>query len=251
MGDIVGKAGKEVCKLFLNENKSKYDFIFANGENTTGGRGINAVDSDFLFSLGIKSLTMGNHTWDNREFQKIASDNKFVRPANYPVGTPGKGYRIYSFKNKKIGVINLLGNIFLEPVVSPFHIIDKIVTEIQKETKIIFVDIHAEATSEKRALAYYLTKKVSAVMGTHTHIQTADEQIFGEHTGYITDVGMCGSNDSVLGIKKDIAIKKFLTQLPVKFETAEDDLMVNAVELEVDEETGKCISIRRINEKVI
>ena len=248
LGDIVGKPGLYSVEKFLSIHKGEYDLIFANGENVTSGRGINKADSDILFSLGVQGITMGNHCWDNREFEKIADDSRFVRPANFPPGTPGKGLRLFNFKNKKIGVINLMGSIFMDYLLPPFQVIDKLLSEMSLDTLVI-VDIHAEATSEKKALGHYLAGRVSAVLGTHTHVQTADEEILNKKTAYITDLGMCGSNDSVLGIKKDIAIKRFITKMPVRFEVADQDLMVNAVEL-LFNENNECINITRINQKI-
>ncbi len=247
LGDIVGKPGISSVEMFLEKNKDKYDFIIANGENVTGGKGINKKDSDYLFALGIKAITMGNHTWDNKEFEKIADDSRFVRPLNYPPGTPGKGIRSFSFNNKKIWVINVLGTVFLDSLYPPFQTVEKIINEIEKDS-IIIVDMHGEATSEKKALGHFLAGKVSAVIGTHTHVQTADEEILIKKTAYITDVGMCGSNNSVLGIKKEIAIKRFLTKMPVRFEVSDEDLMVNGLEMEFDA-LGSCIYINRINHK--
>lgn len=247
LGDIVGKPGLSVVERFLEENKSKYDFIIANGENVTGGKGINKNDSDLLFGMGVKAITMGNHTWDNKEFEKIADDSRFVRPLNYPPGTPGKGLRYFNINSRKIWVINLLGTVFLDNLFPPFQAVEKILSEIDKDS-IIIVDIHAEATSEKKAIGHFLAGKVSAVVGTHTHVQTADEEILENYTGYITDTGMCGSNDSVLGIKKDIAIKRFITKMPVRFEVSDQDLMINGVEMEFDD-SSRCIGINRINLK--
>lgn len=247
LGDIVGKPGVAAVEKYLSLYKGEYDFIIANGENVTSGRGINKADSEMLFSIGIQAITMGNHCWDNKEFEKIADDSRFVRPANYPVGTPGKGIRVYNFGNKKIGVINLMGSIFMDGLLPPFQVMDKLLSEISKDA-IIIVDIHAEATSEKKALGHYLAGKVSAVLGTHTHVQTADEEILNKKTGYITDVGMCGSNDSVLGIKKEIAIKRFLTKMPVRFEVADQDIMINAVELSFNDK-NECTEITRVNQK--
>lgn len=247
LGDIVGKTGIAVVERFLKDNRNNYDFIIANGENVTGGKGITKNDADLLFSAGIKSLTMGNHTWDNKEFEKIADESSFVRPLNYPPGTPGKGIRCYSVNNKKIWVINLLGTVFMDNLYPPFQTAEKSIGEIEKDS-IIIVDFHGEATSEKKAFGHFLAGKVSAVIGTHTHVQTADEDILEGGTGYITDAGMCGSNDSVLGIKKEIAIKRFITKMPVRFEVSDKDPVINGVELEIDD-LGKCIDIKRINQK--
>ena len=248
LGDIAGKPGVYAVQKYLESEKNKYDFIIANAENATAGRGLAKNEADLIFSAGVHAVTMGNHVWDNKEFAAIANENRFVRPANYPAGTPGKGYRLFQVKNRKIGVINLLGSIFMDSLVPPFQIIDKLLQDADPEAAII-VDIHAEATSEKKALGFYLDGRVSAVAGTHTHIQTADEQILPGGTAYITDIGMCGSNDSVLGIKKEIAIKKFLTKMPVRFEVSDSDLRINAISMELDNQNF-CTNISRIQVQI-
>lgn len=252
IGDIVGNSGRMVVKKLLPQflNEHNLDMIIANGENAAGGNGITKEIAEELFSCNINVLTMGNHVWDKKEILSfIDSQPNLIRPANYPSGTPGKGYTVYTLKNNiKVGVVNISGVVFLPPLTSPFLIIDKLIAQLKNECQIIIVDFHAEATSEKVAMGWYLDGKVTAVLGTHTHIQTADERILPGGTGYITDLGMTGPRDSVLGIKKEIAINKFLTQMPIKFETATGVGQLNGVILTVNPENGFTTSITRIQE---
>lgn len=249
IGDIVGKPGREAVKTFLPELQKEYELglIVANAENASGGRGLTKEVAQELFDYGIHFLTMGNHVWDQKEITKFIDDERrLIRPANYPKGVPGKGYAFISNKGKKVGIINLAGRIFLPPLENPFTMVIPIVNTIAQETPIILVDFHAEATSEKVALGWLLNGKVSAVLGTHTHIQTADSRILDQGTAYITDVGMTGPRDSVLGVKKEIIINNFLTQMPVRFEVASGTIQLNAVVLDIDEKTGHAQQIRTI-----
>ncbi|MFZ7102583.1 MAG: TIGR00282 family metallophosphoesterase [Peptococcaceae bacterium] len=252
IGDIVGNVGRLAVKKILPRlyTQHNFDMVIANAENSAGGNGITLENADELFSYHIHVLTMGNHVWDKKEILNFIDSQPFlIRPANYPPGTPGKGYTIVNIGNNiKIAVINLSGVIFLTPLISPFLIIDRLIQEIKEQCSVIIVDFHAEATSEKVALGWYLDGKVSAVLGTHTHIQTADERILPQGTAYITDVGMTGPRDSVLGVKKEIAINKFLTQMPVKFETANGVGQLNGVILNVDHISGQVHSIIRVQE---
>lgn len=251
VGDIVGNTGRMVVKKLLPQFSQNHnlDMIIANGENAAGGNGITKEIAEEL-SKNINVITMGNHVWDKKEVLSfIDSQHNLIRPANYPPGTPGKGYTIYKLKNNiKVGVVNISGVIFLPPLTPPFLIIDKIITQLKEECSIIIVDFHAEATSEKIAMGWYLDGKVTAVLGTHTHVQTADERILPGGTAYITDLGMTGPRDSVLGVKKEIAINKFLTQMPVKFETADGLGQLNGVILTVDPKNGYATSITRVQE---
>ncbi len=251
LGDIVGRPGRRAVKELLPVFKEDYspDYIIANGENTAGGNGITRKTADELFSFGIDMLTMGNHVWDQKEiYDFIDQEERIVRPANYPSGAPGRGYVIKSVgNNTKIGIVNLSGRIFMQPLECPFKILDEIIPEIKKETNIIIVDFHAEATSEKIALAWYVDGRVSAVLGTHTHVQTADERIFPKGTGYITDVGMTGPRDSVIGVKVEPVLSKFISLRPVRFEVAKGPIQLNAVFLEIDSENGITEVIKRLN----
>ena len=249
IGDIVGRSGRKAVKETLQtiRQELKLDMIIANGENAAGGNGITCEIARDFFNFGVDVLTMGNHVWDKKEIiPYIDREPRIVRPANYPPGTPGSGVGVYNINGVKVGVINLSGRVYLSNLECPFRLADELIKDINNETKIIFVDFHAEATSEKVALGWYLDGRVSAVVGTHTHIQTSDERILPEGTAYITDVGMTGPYNSVLGVKTDLVLQKFTTQMPVRFEVAEGPYQFNAVVVEVDEETGKAESIDRV-----
>jgi metallophosphoesterase (TIGR00282 family) len=242
IGDIVGKPGRQAVASFLPDlqKEYKFDLIIANAENASGGRGLTKEVAHELYDCGIHFLTMGNHVWDQKEIVKFIDDERrLIRPANYPKGVPGKGYGYVIQNGIKTGIINLSGRIFLSPLENPFTMVMQLVNTIAAETPVIIVDFHAEATSEKVALGWLLNGKVSAVLGTHTHIQTADARVLDQGTAYITDVGMTGPRDSVLGVKKEIVINNFLTQMPARFEVAGGTIQINAVVLDIDEKTGK------------
>lgn len=252
VGDIVGNNGIKVVKELLPSLIEEYDvdFVIANGENAAGGNGITYDIVDELFSFNIQVITMGNHVWDKKEIINfIDSEPRLIRPANYPPGTPGKGYIIYELtEDIQIAVINLAGIVFLQSLQSPFLMVDNLIKEIKDITPLIIVDFHGEATSEKVAMGYYLDGKVTGVLGTHTHVQTADERILPKGTAYITDVGMTGPRDSILGVKKELVIKKFLSQMPVRFEVANGIGQFNGVVLTIDPFSGKATNITRIQE---
>jgi 2',3'-cyclic-nucleotide 2'-phosphodiesterase len=246
IGDIVGRPGRKAIAENISGIKmeNKVDIVIANGENAAGGNGITLKIANELFGYGIDVLTMGNHVWDKKEiFDFINKENRIVRPANYPPGTPGKGYNLYKYNGLEFGVVSLSGRVYLADLDCPFRAADAIVKELSQHTNLIFVDFHAEVTSEKKAMGYYLDGRVSAVCGTHTHVQTADEDILPEGTAYITDLGMTGPKDSILGVEKEIIINKFITQLPTKFEIAQGPYQLNGVIIDVDDETGKATSI--------
>jgi metallophosphoesterase (TIGR00282 family) len=229
--------------------KKKYlpKFIVANGENAAGGNGITSDVADDLFSAGIDVLTMGNHVWDNKDVYNIIDGNdRIVRPANYPPGAPGSGFTIAHKAERSIGIINLSGRVFMPPLDCPFRSADQIIPELRKKTPVIIIDFHAEATSEKNALGWYVDGQVSAVIGTHTHIQTADEKVFPKGTAFISDVGMTGPRDSILGVKVEQVLDKLISLRPVRFEVAGGPLMLNAVSVEVDEISGRAQEIQRI-----
>jgi metallophosphoesterase (TIGR00282 family) len=225
------------------------DLVIANGENAAGGFGITEETANDLYKCGIDVLTSGNHIWDKKDsLDFINREGKLLRPANYPEGTPGQGSAIYTTAGgTKVAVLNLEGRVFMNNLDCPFRTADRELDRLRTETAIILVDFHAEATSEKTSLGWYLDGRVSALIGTHTHIQTADERLLPGGTAYITDAGMTGSFDSVIGVKKEEAITKFLSQLPVKFEVAKNNLRLNGVTVTVDEQSGKALSIERIN----
>jgi len=252
IGDINGKPGRNCVKIILPGliKEKKIDFIIANAENVAGGFGLTYETFKEIKESGIDVMTMGNHTWDNKDiFTFIQKEPSLLRPANLPPDVPGQGFGIFNIKNSgvKIGVINLNGRIFMEPAQCPFREAEKIVEEIKKTTPVIVIDIHAEATSEKQAMGFFLDGKVSAVIGTHTHVQTADERILPNGTGFITDAGMTGPFDSVIGVKKDIIVRRFLTGLPEKFEIANGDIRFNGIILNIDTETGKTKNLERID----
>ena len=250
IGDIVGKAGLNKLKEKLPElvKENEIDFIIANAENAAEGMGITEKNYKELLMLNVDAITMGNHTWAKKEIFKIIDEPHIIRPANYPKGVPGCGYRIFNCKGKKIAVMNLLGraeiNILTE---NPFQYANHIINKIKKEVDIIILDFHAEATAEKRAMGFYLDGKVNIVFGTHTHIQTADEQILPKGTAYITDIGMTGPKYSVLGMEIDVAIRRFLTALPEKYKVASGEAILNSVMFKINDETCRVESISRIN----
>lgn len=253
IGDIVGRPGRKIIKDLLSELKKTYkvDFVIANAENAAGGNGITKKIAEELFSYGIDFLTMGNHVWDNKEiFNFIEEELRMVRPANYPPETPGRGSQIVELDGTlKIGILNISGRVFMQNLDCPFRTADRELEKIKKITNIIVVDFHAEATSEKQALGWYLDGRVSLVAGTHTHVQTADERILPGGTAYITDVGMTGAYDGILGIEREPVIRKFLTQMPTRFEVAKGSSQLNAVVVEIDMITGLAKNILRINIK--
>jgi 2',3'-cyclic-nucleotide 2'-phosphodiesterase len=249
IGDVVGSPGRNMLTDYLPRLKRKYNptVTIINGENAAGGRGITSKIVKLMMELGAQGITMGNHTWDNREiFDFIDSTPQLIRPANFPDGTPGKGYTLIKVNNIEVAIINLQGRTFLPPLDCPFKKADEIIKEVKKRTPYIFVDFHAEATSEKQAMGWYLDGKVSAVVGTHTHVQTADERVLPSGTAYITDVGMTGPYDGILGMGREAVLKKFLTNLPVRFEVVEGREQLNGVIVDLDNNTGMAKSIKRI-----
>jgi len=250
IGDIIGKPGRQAVSRELDRLVDRHciDLIIANGENVAGGFGLTMDTAKELFDLGIHCLTSGNHIWDKKEqVPLILADRRILRPANYPEGVAGSGSAVFATPGGiKIAVLNLEGRVFMKNLECPFRTADREIARLRQETPLILVDFHAEATSEKASLGWYLDGRVSAVIGTHTHVQTADERILSQGTAFMSDAGMTGSFDSVIGIGKDEAIKKFLTQLPVKFEVPKKDIRLNGVVVEVDEVSGKALSIERI-----
>lgn len=249
IGDIVGKTGRAAVRslLPLIINKYKTELVIANGENAAGGFGITEKVASELFGYGIHILTSGNHIWDKKEsIPYIGKENRIIRPLNYPPGVPGFGSITWPVGDKKIGIINLSGRVFMSSIDCPFRVGLSEIERLRKETNIIIIDFHAEATSEKIAFGYYVDGKVSAVIGTHTHVQTADEKILPGGTAYITDVGMTGPADSVIGIDKEQIIERFLLQMPKKFETAKGGGIFSAVVIEINDDTGKATAIQRL-----
>src|SRR5512143_1096732 len=223
------------------------DLVIANGENAAGGFGITSEIAEELFSLGIHVLTSGNHVWDKKEIEPyLTKQDRLIRPANYPSGNTGYGSVVISTGAGKAAVLNLEGRVFMSNLEDPFRVAAREIEKLKKETPVVIVDFHAEATSEKMALAWHLDGKASAVIGTHTHVQTADERILTAGTAFITDAGMTGPTDSVIGVKKEQAIARFLYQTPHRFELPKGPVQVNAVSLEIDAATGKASTIERI-----
>ncbi|OGW74826.1 MAG: metallophosphoesterase [Omnitrophica bacterium RBG_13_46_9] len=253
IGDIVGEPGRRAIKVLLPDlvRKNNIDWMIANAENAAGGSGITPSIAEELFGYGLHVLTSGDHIWKRKEVIEILdTESRVLRPLNYPKETPGNGSTIIeSPSGVKIGILNLLGRVFMQPVDCPFKTSRQEIDRIRKITPNIFVDMHAEATSEKIALGWYLDGLVTAVVGTHTHVQTADEKILPENTAYITDIGMTGPFDSVIGRKKEQILTRFITQMPTRFQMAEDDIWLNAVLIDFDEKIGSANSIRRIQEK--
>lgn len=249
IGDVVGSPGRDMVKENLTKLQRKYhvNFTIINGENAASGKGINEAIYKGFIEQGANVVTLGNHAWDKRDIFEFIDDAKhLVRPANFPSGTPGNGYVIKNVNGVSVGVINLQGRTFLPPIDCPFTKVDEILEVLKKKASIIFVDFHAEATSEKQAMGWYLNGKVSAVVGTHTHVQTSDNRILPDGTAYITDVGMTGPYDGILGVNREPVIKRFLTSLPVRFDVANGRTQLNGVIIDVNEKTGKASSIERI-----
>jgi hypothetical protein len=250
IGDIVGSPGRRAVNKLLPVLKEEYslDFVIANAENASGGSGIIPKVADELFNSGVDVLTSGDHIWKRKEiYELITHEKRILRPINYPALAPGKGSNIFKTKTgAKVGVINVNGRVFMDALECPFKTTLAAQKELVQETKIIIVDIHAEATSEKVALGWYLDGKVSAVLGTHTHIQTADERILPLGTAYLTDAGMCGPYDSVIGRNVDNVLERFLTNLPVRFEVADKNIKLSGAVVDIDEKTGRANSITRV-----
>lgn len=250
IGDIVGSLGRSVLEDNIKKIKDTYhpQIIIANGENAANGRGLTEKIAKQFFQLGINIITMGNHVWDQKEIYEFIDNYKnIVRPANYPEGTPGHEYSIINFNAEKLAIINLQGRTFMLPSECPFKAADRIINIVSKETSNIIVDFHAETTSEKQAMAWYLDGRVSLVVGTHTHVQTADERILPDGTAYISDAGMVGAYDGILGMKRDSVIEKFITLLPHRFEVeSEGRWQFNGIIVDINSSDGKANKIERI-----
>lgn len=250
IGDIVGTVGRTAVKALLPAlvTRFKIDLVVANGENSAGGFGITEKVASEIFGFGVHIITSGNHIWDKKDsVPYIAKENRIVRPVNYPPGVPGYGSVVHTLPGgTKAAVVNISGRVFMTAIDCPFRVGLSEIERLRKETNCIIVDFHAEATSEKIAFGYYIDGKVSAVIGTHTHVQTADEKILQGGTAYLTDVGMTGPSFSVIGIEKEQIIERFLLQMPRKFETAKGSAILSAALIEIDPATGKSISIQRL-----
>lgn len=254
IGDVVGRPGRFALTQRLNRlvDRHQIDLVIANGENAAAGFGLTGDTLRELLDAGVDVVTTGNHVWDKKEILGfIDQQDCLLRPANYPPGLPGRGCGVYvTAGGIEVGVLNLEGRVFMNNLDCPFRAADRLVEELRRRTPLILVDFHAEATSEKVALGCYLDGRVSAVVGTHTHVQTADERVLPGGTAYITDVGMTGSRDAVIGIRKELAIERFLTQTPVRFEVAKKDPVLCGVVIAADEQTGRATSISRVLEVI-
>ena len=252
IGDIVGESGVRKLKEILPKLKKdkNIDFVITNGENSAGGMGITEKNFKDILEAGTDVVTMGNHTWGKKDIFKFIDNPKILRPANYPKGVVGKGLGIFECKDKKIAVMNFIGRVDINILTeNPFVMAKEMVEELQEKVDIIIIDFHAEATAEKIAMARFLDGKISILFGTHTHVQTGDEQILSKGTAYITDIGMTGPKNSVIGMDIQASIKRFETALPEKYKLAEGECQFNAVMFEINDITNKPISIERINIK--
>jgi metallophosphoesterase (TIGR00282 family) len=249
IGDIMGSPGRKAISALLHKVVDKYtiDLVVANGENASGGIGITPEVAEQLFQMGIDVMTTGNHIWKHKEIQPyLDATDRLLRPANYPAGTPGRGLIVIeTAAGESAAVLNLEGRIFMNPLECPFRTADRELASLPPEVKVILVDMHAEATSEKLALAWYLDGRASAVIGTHTHVQTADERLLPGGLGYLTDAGMTGPGDGVIGMDRQVIIERFLSQLPQKFKVASQNIQLQGVVLNIDEK-GKCRELIRI-----
>ena len=251
VGDIFGDSGRAALAKLLPRLRQQHaiDVAVVNIENAAGGFGVTPqIARTVLEAGGVDVLTSGNHIWDKKEIiPYIGKENLLLRPANFPVGTPGSGYITVKAGPHRVAVLNLMGRVFMNPIDCPFRKADEIVAELRRETPVVLVDMHAEATSEVMALGWYLDGRVSAVVGTHRHVQTSDERILPGGTAYITDLGMTGPVDSVIGVDKDIIIQRFLTQMPIRFEPAKGPAALRGVVIVVDSDTGRATSIQRLD----
>lgn len=250
LGDIVGQPGRSIVekKLPALIKEEGIDFVIANAENAAGGSGITADVAKRLFASGLDVITTGDHVWKKKEIVNVLeTETRILRPANYSPLAKGRGWAVVANRSgQAIGIINLLGRVFMPPIDCPFRTVDQILREVTKKTQIIIVDIHAEATSEKVAMGWYLDGRVSAVVGTHTHVQTADERLLPGNTAYITDLGMTGPHHSILGRNKEHVLKFITTQMPTRFEVADKDVRMNGVVITVDASTGRAEGIKRL-----
>ena len=262
IGDIVGQPGRRAVAELLPKLRQQHalDFVIANGENSAGGSGITPKTAEEIFSAGVDVITTGDHLWDQKEvIELLQNEKRFLRPLNYPPGTPGQGSAIFEVQSLKskgqspilIAVLNVQGRTFMPPLENPFLLAAEEVKRLRQQTKIIFVDFHAEATSEKIAFARMLDGQVSAVVGTHTHVQTADEQIFPGGTAYLTDAGFTGPHESVLGREIEPVLKRFLTGMPQRFEVAKNRVLLHGAVIEIDDASGKAVKIQRVSENLI
>jgi metallophosphoesterase (TIGR00282 family) len=250
IGDIIGKPGRDLLQKGLRAlvEHHRVDFVIANAENAAGGFGITKDVGDSILDLGVEVMTSGNHIWDKKEaIEYIAGEPRLLRPANYPAGVPGRGsYVAQSGDGRAVGVINVMGRVFMTPIDDPFAIVLREIEAMRHKTKLIVVDFHAEATSEKVAMGWHLDGRVTMVVGTHTHVQTADERILPGGTAYLTDAGMTGPHDSIIGMEREPALARFLTGMPSRFEPATGNPRLNGIVVDADDKTGRAVAVTRI-----
>jgi metallophosphoesterase (TIGR00282 family) len=251
IGDIVAEVGRRmVCQQLLHlVQEQSVDLVIANGENAAGGFGITPKIAEELFRVGVHVITLGNHTWDKKEIiDYLPKEERLLRPANYPEGAPGSGRVVVTTATgERVGILHLVGRVFMAPLDCPFRRAKAELEILRSSTKMIVVDFHAEATSEKAAMGWYLDGEVSAVLGTHTHVQTADEEILPKGTAYITDVGMTGPTQSIIGVKREVVLERFITQIPRRLEPAVGPGQLSGVIVEIDRRSGRSLGIQRIS----
>lgn len=253
LGDVCGRPGRLALQQHLSELRrhTGADFVIVNCENAAAGYGITARLAAELLASGADCLTSGDHAFDRREgWPLFESEVRLLRPLNYPPGVPGRGAAVYDGTGFRIGVVNLQGRVFMRALDCPFRRVVPVIEEMGRQTRIVVVDFHAEATAEKQSMGWFLDGRVSAVIGTHTHVQTADERILPGGTAYITDAGMCGSFDSVLGVRKEQSLRRLIEGVPVRLDAGSSDVRLNGVLVDVDETSGRAVSIQRISESV-
>jgi 2',3'-cyclic-nucleotide 2'-phosphodiesterase len=250
LGDVMGRPARRAVRDIVPGlvKKEEIDLVVANAENAAGGMGVDIKSAKELLAAGVEVMTSGNHIWKKKEIYSFLDDqDSLIRPANFPAGAPGRGWCLWQRNGSRALIINLQGRVFMpNHVEDPFRCVDEILKERGGQSRVVIVDMHAEATSEKYAMGWYLDGRASIVYGTHTHVQTADERIFPGGTAYITDLGMCGPLDSVIGMERESVIRGFMTQLPRQFEVAQDNVVLQGVIADVDEESGKASAIRRL-----
>ena len=253
VGDVFGEPGRRALAHFLPRLRDEFevDLVVANVENAAAGFGITPALARQFLASGVDVMTSGNHIWDRREIVEfITRENLLLRPANFPEGTPGVGHVTVKAGPHRVGVLNLMGRVFMTPIDCPFRKADEVVPQLRREAAVILVDMHCEATSEKNAMGHFLDGRVSAVLGTHTHVQTADARVLPGGTAFVTDVGMCGPWDSVIGVKKELVVERFLTARPVPFEPARREVWLQGAIVEIDDDSGRARSIARVQERL-
>ena len=249
VGDVYGEPGRLAVQKLLPKLRQEHqiDLAVVNVENAAGGFGVTPAIARAFLDQGVDVMTSGNHIWDKKEIvEYIAKENLLLRPANFPAGTPGTGFITVKAGPHRVAVLNLMGRVFMSPIDCPFRKADEILPELRKDTPVILVDMHSEATSEALAMGWYLEGRVTAVVGTHRHVQTADERILPGGTAYITDLGLTGPTDGIIGVDRDQIIQRFLTQMPIRFETAKGPAQLQGVVISVDPDTGRASEIRRL-----